>query len=49
MFKKQSFANLHEWIKEVQTHAKDNVSLIVVGNKSDKNEGEEREVSDIDI
>ena len=47
MFKKQSFANLTEWIKEVQTHAKDNVSLIVIGNKMDKEE--EREVSDVEI
>ena len=48
LFKKQSFANLSEWLKEVQTHAKDNVSLIVIGNKSDKT-GEEREVSEVDI
>ena len=47
LFKKQSFANLTEWIKEVQTHAKDNVSLIVIGNKMDKEE--EREVSDVEI
>ena len=39
--------NLTEWIKEVQTHAKDNVSLIVIGNKADKTD--EREVSDLDI
>jgi GTPase SAR1 family protein len=40
---------LNEWIKEVEKHAKDNVSIIVVGNKADKKGEEEREVSDIDI
>lgn len=48
MFKRQSFTNLTEWIKEVEKHAKDNVSIIVIGNKSDK-PVEEREVSAADI
>jgi small GTP-binding protein len=49
LYKKQSFDNLQEWIKEVEKHAKDNVSIIVMGNKSDKTGTEEREVSDSDI
>ena len=49
MYKKQSFSNLQEWLKEVEKHAKDNVSIIVIGNKSDKKETEEREVTDADL
>lgn len=50
LYKKQTFTNLTEWIKEVEKHAKDNVSIIVIGNKVDKKESdEEREVSDSDI
>jgi GTPase SAR1 family protein len=39
---------LSEWIKEVEKHAKDNVSIIVIGNKSDR-PVEEREVTAADI
>jgi len=50
LYKKQSFVNLHEWIKEVEKHAKDTVSIIVIGNKSDKTASEEeREVTAVDI
>lgn len=49
LYKKQSFTNLSEWIKEVEKHAKDNVSIIVIGNKSDRTDTEEREVSTQDI
>lgn len=49
LYKRQTFANLNEWIKEVEKHAKENVSIIVIGNKSDKKDEEEREVTDEDI
>lgn len=49
LYKKQTFTNLNEWIKEVEKHAKDNVSIIVIGNKADKQDGEEREVTKEDI
>lgn len=39
---------MYEWIKEVEKHAKNNVSIIVIGNKSDKS-SEEREVTVADI
>lgn len=41
---------MQEWIKEVEKHAKDNVSIIVLANKADKmDSNEERDVSEIDI
>jgi GTPase SAR1 family protein len=50
LYKRQSFTNLQEWIKEVEKHAKDNVSIIVIGNKADKNVAEEeKEVTSVDI
>lgn len=49
LYKKQSLIGLNEWIKEVEKHAKDDVSIIVIGNKSDKAGEEEREVTEQDI
>ena len=49
MFKKDTFVNLHSWLKEVEKHANTDVSIIVIGNKADKAETETPEVSEADI
>lgn len=49
MFRKDSFNNLHSWLKEVEKHAKNDVHIIIIGNKSDRAELETPEVSDSDI
>ena len=35
LFDKQSFLNLDNWIKEVDTHAHSNIQIIVIANKID--------------
>ena len=49
MQKRQTFTNLQEWLREVEKHAKSNVSIIVIGNKSDASKDGANEVSEIDI
>ena len=36
MFKRETFVNLHSWLKEVEKHANTDVSIIVIGNKADR-------------
>ena len=47
LFKRESFLNLYSWLKEVEKHADTNVSIIVMGNKSDRTQegGEQPEVT----
>lgn len=40
LFKKDSFTNLYSWLKEVEKHAKNDVHIIIIGNKSDRAEKE---------
>ena len=35
LFDKQSFLNLDNWLKEVDTHAHSNIQMIVIANKYD--------------
>ena len=35
LFKRQSFLNLDEWLKEVEKHGKTDVEIVVIGNKLD--------------
>ena len=41
--KKETFTNLQKWIKEIQQNAKEEVRIIILGNKIDKIN--EREIS----
>lgn len=45
----QSFTNLHSWLKEVEKHAKNDVNIIVIGNKADLLESTQAEVSEADM
>ena len=36
LFKRETFLNLHSWLKEVEKHANNDVSVIIIGNKSDR-------------
>ena len=45
---KESFLNLGSWLKEVEKHSGEDVSVLVLANKSDA-AAEEVEVSDADI
>jgi GTPase SAR1 family protein len=36
LYKRETFLNLHSWLKEVEKHANNDVSLIVIGNKADR-------------
>jgi GTPase SAR1 family protein len=49
LFKRESFTNLYTWLKEVEKHAKNDVQMIVIGNKSDRAEKEQAEVSETDM
>eukprot|EP00347_Sterkiella_histriomuscorum_P023541 403334250 len=49
LYKMQSFSNLHQWLKEVEKHAKNDVNIIIIGNKSDMTEQETPEVSEADM
>ena len=51
LFKRQSFLNLDDWIKEVEKHGKTDVEIAVIANKADVlEEGiREPEVSQEDI
>ena len=49
LFKIQTFTNLHSWLKEVEKHAKNDVNIIIIGNKSDLAEKETPEVSEADM
>jgi GTPase SAR1 family protein len=41
MFKRETFLSLPSWLKEVEKHASNDVSIIVIGNKADRAEGGE--------
>ena len=43
LFKRQTFLNLDDWLKEVEKHGKTDVEIIVIGNKLDLVEEGERE------
>jgi GTPase SAR1 family protein len=45
----QSFNNLHSWLKEVEKHAKNDVNIIIIGNKSDQAESDQAEVTEADM
>lgn len=47
MCSKESFKSLELWLKEVEKHSGDDVTIIVLANKSDQEEGVE--VTDNDI
>ena len=49
LYKRDTFVNLHSWLKEVEKHANTDVSIIVIGNKADKVATETPEVSEADI
>ena len=49
MFKRETFVNLHSWLKEVEKHANTDVSIIVIGNKADRAVTETPEVSEADM
>jgi Ras-related protein Rab-2A len=49
MFKRETFVNLHSWLKEVEKHANTDVSIIVIGNKADRALTETPEVSEADM
>ena len=50
LFKKQTFLNLHDWLKEVEKHGKTDVEIVVIANKNDLVQaGEVPEVSLSDI
>lgn len=35
LFKKQTFTNLNDWLKEVEKHGKTDVQILVIANKND--------------
>ena len=43
LFKRQSFLNLDDWLKEVEKHGKTDVEIVVIGNKLDLLEEGNRE------
>jgi GTPase SAR1 family protein len=45
----ETFLTLHSWLKEVEKHANTDVSLIVIGNKSDRAETDQAEVTQEDM
>ena len=49
MLKSQSFTNLHSWLKEVEKHAKNDVNIIIIGNKSDAADTDKAEVTEQDM
>ena len=49
LFKRDTFLNLAQWIKEVEKHANNDVSIIVIGNKADRAETEQAEVTEEDM
>jgi GTPase SAR1 family protein len=49
LYKRDSFTNMTGWLKEVEKNAKHDVSIIIIGNKSDKVGLEQPEVSETDI
>ena len=49
MCKRETFTNLFSWLKEVEKHANNDVSIIVIGNKADKIDSDEAEVSETDM
>lgn len=40
---------MYSWLKEVEKHANNDVSIIVIGNKADKADSDQAEVSEADI
>ena len=49
LFKRETFLNLYTWLKEVEKHANNEVSIIVIGNKADRALNEPAEVTEADM
>ena len=49
MFKRETFLSLPSWLKEVEKHASNDVSIIVIANKADRAETETAEVTQDDM
>ena len=49
LFKRETFLNLGTWLKEVEKHANNDVSIIVIANKSDRAASEQAEVTEEDM
>lgn len=49
MFKRETFLNLNQWLKEVEKHANNDVSIIIIANKADRAAVETPEVSEEDM
>lgn len=49
LFKRETFLKLPSWLLEVEKHASNDVSIIVIGNKSDRSLSEQAEVTEAEM
>lgn len=49
LYKRETFLSLPSWLKEVEKHASNDVSIIVIGNKADREESDTPEVTQDDM